>query len=281
MNTITNIGIGLTTQASNANWTQQAQQMSFANIVNPQFIRTVIMGTSGIQMLAGPNQTRVQAINIGDLFRAAVSVDINMTWPIFVDLQPASIFDNQLANSNAIVNASVEFSSITPVTYAWQYSNASNPIWTNITNALSANITGYNTNTLVFTPLNVAASWNFRCYAVTNNANLGSVNSNPITVTTISAPGNVSVVHPAAANFNVAVTGPPANPGAGFSYQWQISTDAGVTYSNQTTGGVYNNTNTNILSITNSTGLNTFRYRCLVNNGFNTINSNNAILTVT
>jgi hypothetical protein len=95
-------------------------------------------------------------------------------------------------------------------------------------------------------------------------------------VTTISAPGNLNVVHPAMANFNVAVTGPGS-----FSYLWQLSTDGGTVYNNLSDNATYVTTHTNTLGIPNSTGLNGFKYRCAVSNGAATVNSNNATLSVT
>jgi hypothetical protein len=270
MNTVTNIGVGLTTQASNTNWTQQAQQTTILDAVNPRFLRPIILSTNGVQVIA--NSNNVVGINISDIIEAAVTVDPHMTWPPNINTQPLDIFDNARANANINIIATVEFPTITPITYQWQASNTNGNTWTNINAAFHPNITGFNTNTLAFTPLNIAATWNFRCIAV---ANSGTNTSNFSNVTTISAPTNQSVTHPAVANFNVAVTGPGS-----FSYLWQISTDGGTVYSNLADNSIYIGTNTNFLNIANSTGLNGFKYRCGVNNATATVNSNNATLTV-
>lgn len=271
MNTVTNIGVGLTTQASNTNWTQLPQQTTILDQVNPRFLRPVILSTNGVQVIAnGANQI---GINIGDIIEAAVTVDPHMTWPPIINTQPANIFNNQNANSSINIVSTVEFPSITPISYQWQYNNSSPSNWININAAFSANITGYNTNTLSFTPLGNAASWNFRCMAFSNS---GANNSNQSNVTTISAPGNVTVAHPNSANFNVTLAGPGT-----FAFEWQLSTDGGTTYNNLTDNTIYTGSNTNILAVNNSTGLTGFKYRCIVNNGSASVNSNNATLTVT
>ncbi len=92
-------------------------------------------------------------------------------------------------------------------------------------------------------------------------------------------PANASVTAPAATSFTVAAT---TNDGGSLSYQWQISTDLGVTWGNVSNGGVYTNATTATLNISNSTGLNTRRYRCLVSSSLAApqATSNSATLTV-
>ena len=72
-------------------------------------------------------------------------------------------------------------------------------------------------------------------------------------------PSNSSVTAPAAASFTVAATGAT-------NYQWQLRPAAGGQYANITNGGVYTNATTATLNISNSTGLNGNRYRCVVLN---------------
>lgn len=270
MNTVTNVGVGLTTQAGSTNWTRQAQQTTILDAVNPAFLRNFVLSTNGVRVVA--KQNRTAGININDLAKAFVTVDPTLTWPPIINTQPVDIFSNARANANINIVATVEFATITPISYQWQASNTNGNTWTNINAAFHPNITGFNTNTLAFTPLNIAATWNFRCFAFSNSGNNTSNFSN---ITTISAPTNQSVTHPAVANFNVAVTGPGS-----FSYLWQISTDGGTVYSNLADNSVYIGTNTNFLNVANSTGLNGFKYRCAVNNAAATVNSNNATLTV-
>lgn len=92
-------------------------------------------------------------------------------------------------------------------------------------------------------------------------------------------PAAASVTAPAAASFTVAAT---TNDGGSLTYQWQISTDAGVTWGNVSNGGVYSGATTVTLAISNSTGLNGRRYRCLVTSSLTApvATSNSATLTV-
>jgi subtilisin-like proprotein convertase family protein len=63
--------------------------------------------------------------------------------------------------------------------------------------------------------------------------------------------------------------------------QWQVSTDGGVTWTNITNGGIYNNATTSTLTITGATAANNnYRYRAIVSNACNTVTSSADILTV-
>jgi hypothetical protein len=97
------------------------QQTAFANVVNPQFVRTMIAGPSGVQMIAAQN--RIQAINASDLWQLAVTADPNMTWAPIINTAPSDIFDNAHANSSMAIVASVEFPTVTPISYQWQATN--------------------------------------------------------------------------------------------------------------------------------------------------------------
>jgi hypothetical protein len=92
-------------------------------------------------------------------------------------------------------------------------------------------------------------------------------------------PANASVTAPAAANFTVAAT---TNDGGSLTYQWQESTDGGLNFSNLTNTGVYSGVTTTTLAISNSTGLNTRRYRVRVTSSLAApvATSNSALLTV-
>lgn len=73
------------------------------------------------------------------------------------------------------------------------------------------------------------------------------------------------------------------NDGGSLSYQWQVSTNGGTSYSNVTNAGVYTGATTATLSISNVAGLNTYRYRVLVSStgGAATATSSHGVLTVT
>ena len=78
-------------------------------------------------------------------------------------------------------------------------------------------------------------------------------------ITINTQPVNRSVTAPAGTTFVVAATTTPAGGTIGFD--WEVSTDAGATFANAT-GGVYSGANTATLTISNSTGLNGYQYRC-------------------
>ena len=65
------------------------------------------------------------------------------------------------------------------------------------------------------------------------------------------------------------------------TYQWQVSTNGGSTWTNITNGGVYSNATTTALTITGATAtLNSYRYRCITTNTCGSTNSTGVILTV-
>lgn len=100
-------------------------------------------------------------------------------------------------------------------------------------------------------------------------------------VITIGAQPTPSTVEaPASATFTLSAT---TNDGGTLSYQWQLSTNGGTSYSNISNADVYSGATTSTLSISNSTGLNGNLYRAQVssNGGSPTIASTGALLTVT
>ncbi|MGF2411734.1 choice-of-anchor J domain-containing protein [Ferruginibacter sp.] len=92
----------------------------------------------------------------------------------------------------------------------------------------------------------------------------------------VSQPSNLTVC--ALNNATFSITG----SGAGITYQWQVSTNAGVSYSNVTNGGVYSGATSNTLTITGVPAtFNTYRFRCVVSGTCPpSANSAGAILTV-
>jgi trimeric autotransporter adhesin len=91
------------------------------------------------------------------------------------------------------------------------------------------------------------------------------------TVTT--QPSNITICAPTATSFSVVATNTT-------NYQWQLSTDGGTTYNNIVASSIYSGETTSTLNISNTTGLTTYRYRCVVSNSGGSVNSNGGILTV-
>lgn len=165
----------------------------------------------------------------------------------------------------------------TGITYQWQASTDNGTTWNNISNGVQYS----GTTTASLTVLNVQTTQNghrFRVIVsgtcpppVTSNVVILVV-STPPTITT--QPANRIVCAPDAATFSVVAGGVPA-PNI---YQWQVSTDAGATWTNLTTGGSYTPTLT--VSPT-ATSQNNNRYRVIVTNSCGqSVTSAAAILTV-
>jgi len=96
-------------------------------------------------------------------------------------------------------------------------------------------------------------------------------------LTWVTQPVAANVTAPAAATFTIAVSVVPGTVTP--TYVWQANTGAG--FANLSNAGVYSNTTTTTLSISNSTGLNGVQYRALaLATGANTITSTAATLTV-
>lgn len=109
------------------------------------------------------------------------------------------------------------------------------------------------------------------------DAKLYSAQTSPA-ITISVQPSNASVTAPAPATFNVLAS---TNDSGTLSYQWEVSSDGGSTWANAT-GGVYSGDTTAALQVTDSTGLNTYQYRCVVGSSGTASDktSNAATLTV-
>ncbi|MGF2412843.1 MAG: zinc-dependent metalloprotease family protein, partial [Ferruginibacter sp.] len=148
------------------------------------------------------------------------------------------------------------------VTYQWQESTNGGGTWTNITNA--GIYSGATAATLTLTGVPATATNNlYRCIVSGNCPSINSLSA-ALTVNTAPAITTQPVAGSticAAQNTSFSVT---AN-GTALTYQWQVSTDAGVTYNNLTNAGVYSNVTTATLNITGATtSLNTYKYRCVI-----------------
>ena len=146
--------------------------------------------------------------------------------------------------------------------YQWQVSTDNGVTYSNLVN--NATYSGVTTNTLVIT--NVATSLNnnrYRC--IVSGTCPPAVTSSSVTLVVATAPTittqpvNVTVCAGANASFSVVAGGVPAPT----IYQWQVSTDAGVTWTNLTIGGSYTPTFTITGTVTTQ---NNNRYRVLVTN---------------
>lgn len=111
-----------------------------------------------------------------------------------------------------------------------------------------------------------------QCYLV-GNANCQALDCIEPTIT--NQPQNRSGCEGTSVGFSINQTG-------GTNVQWQISLDGGVSFVNLTNVGVFSGVTTNVLSISDNTGLNGAIFRCVVSevNGSCPTTSSNATLTV-
>jgi gliding motility-associated-like protein len=130
-------------------------------------------------------------------------------------------------------------------------------------------VTGLNVNDVVDLTINTNGNG---CYN-SGNGNCTAQNCTPPTITTQPI-GNTNC-EGNAVNISVAETG-------GASYQWQVSTDGGATFSNLFDGGIYSGTNSTSLAISDNTGLNGNLYQVIVNEslGICPVTSTTALVTV-
>jgi hypothetical protein len=97
---------------------------------------------------------------------------------------------------------------------------------------------------------------------------------------TISAqPQSVGITAPAPTSFSVTAS---TNDGGSLSYQWQLSTDGGASFSPLLGGGVYSGITTDTLTISDSTGLSGNQYRVVISSsgGSPSVTSDAATLTL-
>jgi len=88
-----------------------------------------------------------------------------------------------------------------------------------------------------------------------------------------------SVTAPAATTFGV--TAAISTGGGAISYQWQVAPSTSKSFTSITNAGVYSNATTATLSISDSTGLNGKKYRCvIVAANATAVTSDYAVLTV-
>lgn len=186
----------------------------------------------------------------------------------------------QPVNSATCVSSNTSFAvTATGTSYQWQVSTNGGGTWADITNG--GVYGGATTTTLTLTGVTGAMNtYQYRC-VVTGDCSPTPVNSNGATLT-VNAATNITG-QPSASiicaglntSFSVAATGTT------LSYQWQVSTDGGVTYNNVANGGVYSGATTVTLSITGAPStMNNYRYRCVINSACSPLNSNAVILTV-
>ena len=176
-----------------------------------------------------------------------------------------SAFIVQPVDTKGCLGSNVTISSVaagTAINYQWQVSTDNGVTFTKLTNvAPYSNVT---TSSLNITGITAAMNnYKFRD-SLGGTCTLPGVYSNVVTLTVntpaaVTAPVNAVVCAGGNASFTVTATG--SSP----AYQWQVSTDGGITFTNVVDGGVYAGATTSMLSITGATvGMSGYRYQNVV-----------------
>ncbi|MBS1510527.1 MAG: T9SS type A sorting domain-containing protein [Bacteroidetes bacterium] len=192
----------------------------------------------------------------------------------------AAAITTQPTNSTTCSGNNATFSVVaTGTSFQWQESTNGGGTWNNITNG--GIYSGATTVSLTLTGVTSGMnSYQYRC-AVTGSCSPTPLNSNAVTLTVnastniSSQPANATICAPANTSFSVTATG------TSLTYQWQVSTNGGGTWTNLTNGAPYSTVTTSTLNITGATAtLNGYQYRCVLGSACTAVNSASATLTV-
>ena len=225
------------------------------NITVPALSSTVLQGRTRLRIRlhdsgTGPNSSSCGPSTSGQV--EDYSIDIQPCFAAAITTQPANTIICNAGNGSVTVATTG-----TGLTYQWQVSTNGGTSYTNLTNA--APYSGTTTNTLNITA--ATPSMNSYLYKVVINGTCTAPNltssaamltmNTPAAIT--SSPANSSVCERSSATFTAAASG--SLP----SYQWQVSTDGGMNYSNVANA---NSTTLNFSSVSNNMSLN--RYKAVV-----------------
>ncbi len=156
-------------------------------------------------------------------------------------------------------------------TYQWQVSTNSGGIFNNIGGATSSSYS--------FTTNGTESGYQYRCIVtgacgspITSSAATLRFNTTPAI---IQQPASLTACQGSPASFSVSASG------TGLTYQWQISTNGGTSFSNIATGAVYAGATTSTMTILSTTAAqNNNQFRCVVS-GLCTPAVNSAAATLT
>jgi hypothetical protein len=194
---------------------------------------------------------------------------------VVITQQPVSISVDE--PDAAVFMVAATSSDPSPITFQWQFFSGT---WQDFLEG--GDISGSTTDTLTISPTEfIDDGTQIRCN-VSNDVN--TVASNAVTLTVVPLPYqgvtitiqplNTNVQEPNVAQFFVEATSGDLSP---LGYKWQIFSGTWTTLSDD---AVYSGTTTDTLSIITDLPLSGNQYRSVVNNDFNSENSDSATLTV-
>lgn len=183
----------------------------------------------------------------------------------------AAVIDNQPSNISVCSGTNATFSanaSGTGLSYQWQVSTDGGVTFTNIN--------GETNNTITLNNINSSLNGNQYQIVVNNTCSATGVVSSAASLEVLNAtsisnqPSDVSTCNNGAVSFSVVAAG------TSISYQWQMSTDGGNTYTD-----IAGETNSNLSFATVTTSMTNNKYRVVVTStSCNTVTSNAATLSV-
>ena len=243
------------TGANNYQWQVSANGgVSFSNITGANSASYVIANTTG--SLNGNIYHVIVSNQCASVTSANANLSIVTTPSISTQPTNANACSGQNATFNVVINGTA--------TYQWQVNTGSSFV----------NIPGANTATL--TLASVTSGMNGNTYRVVITNSCGTVTSTVAslvvntTASITTQPASLTLCSGQSAAFTV------VGAGTGISYQWQLSSNGGTSFSDIT------GANSATYSIASTTGSqNGNIYRVIVSSQCNSVTSNNANLTVT
>src|ERR1035437_7738307 len=237
--------------------------VTWNNVVNGGVYSGATTATLNISNATGFNAYQYRVIVGGAALCApetSVAAILTVNTAPAITSQPADATICVPPAGSGTVGTSFSVTATNAISYQWQVSTDGGATWNNVVNG--GVYSGATSSTLIITDGTGFNGYQYRCI-VDGAAPCASTTSDPAILTVNNAPvittppADVTVCAPSGASFTVAATN-------GLTYQWQLSTDGGVTWNNIVNGGVYSGATTSDLNISNSTGLNANQYRCVV-----------------
>jgi hypothetical protein len=191
----------------------------FANIAGAT---TATLSLTAVTAAMNGNQYHVVVFNCSGTSIISNNATLTVNTPVTITAQPSNV---TLCAGGAATFAVTATGSA--LTYQWQVSTGGGPF---------ANIAGATSSTLVLTAVTAAMNGNQYHVVVSGPCNLAGVTSanvtltvnTPVTIAVQPASVGVCLPLPAGTNFSITATG------TGITYQWQVSTDGGITFNNIT-----------------------------------------------
>jgi len=247
---------------------------------------TALSNGSGVSGATGVSLTlsALTAAMNGNIYQAVATNSVNAVpsnpATLTVDFTPAFLTQPvaQTANAGASAVFSVATTGNPAPTYQWQVSTNGGTSYTALSNGIG--VSGATAATLSLT--NLTAGMNGNLYKVVASNSVNTVPSNPATLTVdftpafSTQPSTQTANAGASAIFSVATTGNPAP-----TYQWQVSTNGGTSYSPLSNGAGISGATSASLTLSNLTvGMNGYIYEVVASNGLGSVTSTPQTLTV-